>query len=212
MNRQILIKKVLIYTFFFSLIFTCVFFIKDNIKKQEQVKDTIATLFDDWKEHDKDAIYEISNEKESFEYVTGFENNEVITEIIEKHIYEGPEYTLDDIVIEGIGHKNAKASAQINLTTYNNMEVLDTIINELLNDNTKVTKDYEHKEFVEHNQDSIKQATKNIKKESKKTVIIYLECENNKWTIPYENNVDFYDALSGGMISFSQSVDTDVEI
>lgn len=212
MNKHYIIKKLFIYTFFFSLIFTCVYFIKDNVTKQNEVKETIASLFNVWNEQDKDAIYEISNEKEAFEYVTGFENNEVITDIIETHIYEGPEYTFDDIVIEGIGHRNAKASAQINLTTYNNMEVLNTIINELLNDNSKVTKDYKHEEFVAHNQDSIKEATKNIKKESKKTVIIYLECEDGKWSIPYRNNIEFYDALSGGMISFSNTVDTNVDL
>lgn len=206
------IKNLIIYTFFFVLIFTSVYFIKDNVKKQNEVKETIQILFKDWNNQDMESIYKVSGEKESFQYSTGFEDNAVITEIMEKHIYEGPEYQLQDLEIEGIGKKDAKASATIDLTTYNNLEVLDTVINQLLNDNSKITKDYEHEDFVKSNEDGILEATKDIKKSSQKTLIIYLECKGNKWSIPYSHNKDFYDALTGGMITFTESVNTDVEL
>lgn len=208
------IKNLIIYMFFFSLIFSAVYFIKDNIKKQEEVKNTIQTLFKDWNGQNMEGIYNISNEEKAFHYSTGFEDNEVINEIVEKHIYEGPEYELLDktMAIEGIGKKDAKASVTINLKTYNNLEVLDTIIAQLLNDDSKITKDYEHEEFVKSNESSIKDATKDIKKTSQKTLIIYLECNDGKWTIPYAHNIELYNAMSGGIITFSQSVNTEVDI
>ena len=96
--------------------------------------------------------------------------------------------------------------------TYNNLEVIDTVIETLLNDNSKITKDYQHDKFVESNEDSILKATQEVEKTSQKKMIIYMECEDNEWTSPYQNNKNFYDAMSGGMITFSESVNTEVDI
>lgn len=216
MTTNKIIKKIIIYTFFFTLIFSTVYFIKDNVEKQKEIKETIAFLFDNWHSQNMEGIYNISKTKAEdniFQYKTGFEENEVISDIINKHIYEGPEYDLDrDIVIDGIGKKDAKASVTISMHTYNNLEVIDTVIETLLNDNSKITKDYQHDKFVESNEDSILKATQEVEKTSQKKMIIYMECEDNEWTIPYQNNKNFYDAMSGGMITFSESVNTEVDI
>lgn len=215
MNKKEIIKKIIIFTFFFSLIFFVVYMTKDNIKKHEQINETIETLFKNWHESDMEQVYAIANvnedEQQVFSFTTGFENNEVITDIVNQHVYEGPEYSVNDIVIEGIGKKKAEASVAIEVKTYNNLEILDVIIQELLNDNTKVTKDYQQDEFIKNNEKNITDAVSSIEKNSIKTLAIYMQYQDGKWNIPYENNVDFYNALMGGMISL-ESVDTDVAI
>lgn len=193
------------------LIFSVVYYIKDNIRKRDEVTHIIHDLMTSWNNQDMERVSMIS-QKNEFVFTTGFENNIDISKIINNHIFGEVEYDLLSMKIVGLGQDNSLAQATIHLKTYNNLEVLDTIIEQLLKDTSEVTMEYNHEDFINQNIESIKEAVQGIQKDSEKTVIIYLEQKEKQWIIPYENNEEFYNSLSGNLITFNKEVEPEVEL
>lgn len=194
------------------MVFSTVYYIKDNFQKRKNIEHTIESLFTCWNKKEMGKVYEIAKKNEEFHLTTGFEKNIEISQIIDEHIYGGVEYKLLGIKVSGLGQDNAKAQATISMKTYNNLEILNVIIEQLLKDDSEVTMDYNHEDFLNQNLENIKNAVKDVQKNSEVTVVIYLESQKSKWFIPYANNEDFYNSLAGNLITFNKEVEPEVEL
>lgn len=197
------------------LILNSISLIKDNYEYRRQIHNELNTLTELWNKKDISQVSQIAKTSpESFLIETGFENTEDIYKIIETHIFGEVEFQESNLTIDNWSLETPVAKGKIVVCTYDNLAILNEVIEQLVNDDTEIDMNYNHEDFVKRNLVSIQEAIKDTKKDYIKTIIVTFDYdkENDKWFIPFESNKEFYNAISGNMISFNEEVDTHVEI
>lgn len=194
---------------FLSLIHT--FKVNQSYKMlaEEQVKKTVEL----WIEKDLPKVSEIAKTKDSsFDIKTGFEEITELQEILDGYIYESVDYKINAVSVNSSNEDSPIVKAKVTITNYNNLEVLKTVINQLIQTDIKVDINYNFNDFIKENIDSIKKACQSIKKDYEKVVIINFTYDK-QFYLPLEDNNDFYNALSGNMLKFKKEVkEIDVKI
>ena len=207
MNKHNFKKYTILFLIIF-LIFNFVYFISDSYQKKEEITTTITNLNTAWHEKDFDTLKDISkNDSRIYQFQTGFENNKIIKEELDKHIYENTEIKINKISSK-YHNKKTTGKAKVVVTTYNNLEVLDICIKTLVNQENQINYNYNHKDWIQKNSNLLKDKMTKIEKSYSKIVLVNLvyNSELNKWEIPFENNYDFYNILSGNMIELNQKL------
>lgn len=208
------IKTGIIICFSCFLLLTGVSITKENYIFRKNINKTLNTLEKSWNNQDLEKVSSIAETtKESFIIETGFENNDDIQYILHSHLYN-VEFQNVYLSIDNRSKSEPVAKAKIKLTTYDNLEVLNMIIMQLINDDSEIDRNYNQEDFIARNIDKIKKAVENIKKDYIKTILVTFKYDklSHRWSIPFETNKDFYNAMSGNMISFHEEVEPTVEI
>lgn len=212
--KKVDIKRGIIICFSCFLLLTGISLSKENYVFRNDINQTLKTLEKSWNNQDLEKVSSIAETtKESFIIETGFENNDDIQDIIQAHLYS-VEFQNVYLSIDNWSKSEPVAKAKIKLTTYDNLEVLNVIIMQLINDDSEIDRNYNHNDFVARNIDKIKSAVEDIKKDYIKTILVTFKYDSfsKNWSIPFETNKDFYNAMSGNMISFHEEVEPTVEI
>ena len=189
----------------FSIIFislSMLWLMKDYSQHYEMAKEEIQTLFNEWHEGNIDTVGDIARIKEEeLTIQTGFENYEDIQNIIHEKIYTGPEYQLNQLTIKKENQQYI-ADGKIIINTYDNLKIMNAIIEILLQDNSSIEMNYSQDDFINQNIDNIKNEINKYTKDFSKIVIVHMEYDENtkKWYIPFDKNNEFYNAISGNMI------------
>lgn len=209
------IAKMLMSVFMCFALLLVIGVLKDNYRQRIQIQAKVESLFIAWNNKNIEEIAEISQTApERFIIETGFENNQDIHNIIEEHIYGNVSYQIQTMTVDNWSSHIPYSKAKITVTTYNNLEILDKIIEQLVNDDTQIDINYNHEEFLTRNIEKIKSAVHTIKRNYQKTFIVefYYDDKKQQWFIPFDENEEFYNAVSGNMIDFNENVDTNVNI
>ena len=209
------IAKMMLSVFMCFLLLLVIGMLKDNYRQRTQIHERIECLFTAWNSRNFQEIGEISQATpESFIIETGFENNQDIHNIIEEHIYRDVVYQIQTTTVDNWSSRIPYSKAKITVTTYNNLEILDKIIEQLVNDDTQIDINYNHEEFLTRNIEKIKSAVNKIERNYQKTFIVefHYDDKSQQWFIPFDKNKEFYNAVSGNMIEFNENVDTNVNI
>lgn len=176
---------------------------------EEQIKETVEL----WKEKDLLKVSEIAKiEESSFEIKTGFEEITELQEVLDEYIYESVDYKINAVSVNSANEDTPIVKAKVTITNYNNLEVLKTVINQLIQTDIKVDINYNFNDFIKDNIESIKKACQSIKKDYEKVVIVNFTYDN-QFYLHFEDNKEFYNALSGNMLKFKEEVkEIDVKI
>lgn len=144
-------------------------------------------------------------EKSQLEIDTGFQQESI------KQVFDDIVYNSTGVIknVEVIHHNNqVKAKVRIMIETYDSMELMKTLLSNMVNDTSKITYKYTEDNFVNKHAKKLKEELKGFPRDfmDVQFLLMTLNPQTQQWEMNFEDNKEFFNSLSGNMFSYMQKM------
>ena len=170
-------------------------------------KQTVSML-KQWKEKDKEKLAKTFQvDQDYFTVDTGLKYESVNQLFDDTTFNSDLEYTIKDIQIKKIG-KTVTAKVRFIIKTYDNMDIMNTLLENIVGDKSQITYKYSENDFINKHVKTIKKQLEDFKGSytDLATLTLHYNKENKKWEMKLEGNEEVINGLSGNMYAYMKTL------